>query len=313
MEIRQFLRESGVDLQKIRIFVKIKSKSAMNDSIVINDVSNSDLQIETYGEEVAIFTHENVVCEEYDNFVRAITNKNHNTPWEFLPETERDSNRQVALASRTKMQLLGFDFMSNSEKNVINANEEYLVKYFGGVAGGKTEADIKAQAIFAIIDHATDKARKSEYLQRDEKNLISDTPMNNLARLEHLRWDTFYLSDGWTKLPYGEVTSSKRKDERTKRHACITDLDELVKLQEKQAGITFDEMRELEKLKDKDEKSNEKFMKAKIALGKADTIWYDFSLMDEIARAKQRKSGAPVSPRISDAPYSIVKAGTGRE
>ncbi|MCL2218334.1 MAG: ATP-binding protein [Chitinispirillia bacterium] len=38
-----------------------------------------------------------------------------------------------------------------------------------------------------------------------ENGMICDTPRNNLARLEHLRWNTFYLVSGWAKMPLSKI------------------------------------------------------------------------------------------------------------
>jgi len=86
-----------------------------------------------------------------------------------------------------------------------------------------------------------------------------------LARLEHQRWNTFYFSNGWTKLEKTRVTASSRKDVKAKQHACLTTFEELELLRDIQAGFMV--------------KEGVSEVKAK---SDADTIRYDYFLMDKV-------------------------------
>jgi hypothetical protein len=99
--------------------------------------------------------------------------------------------------------------------------------------------------------------------------IIKDTPRNNLARLEHLRWNTFHLVHGWTKLPISKIKAGNggRQNRFTKQHACITTFEDLIQLRKIQAEKAVAENPGLS---------------LKEAESKADTIWYDFNLMDEL-------------------------------
>jgi hypothetical protein len=110
------------------------------------------------------------------------------------------------------------------------------------------------------------------YMETDnghEDGTISDTPRNNLARLEHLRWNTFYLIHGWTKYPKSKIGPGNkgRKDKYAKQHACITTYEELLNLRDLQASKVCE--------RDPDALIKE-------AKEKSDTIWYDYNLMDEL-------------------------------
>ena len=70
-----------------------------------------------------------------------------------------------------------------------------------------------------------------------EGDVIFDSARNNLARLEHQRWNAFHLANGWTKLPKAKVEGKKRQDEKAKQHACITSFEGLIELREKQAKL----------------------------------------------------------------------------
>jgi hypothetical protein len=115
---------------------------------------------------------------------------------------------------------------------------------------------------------------------------ISDTSRNNLARLEHLRWNTFHLVHGWTKMPKSAVSAgnSGRQNKLTKQHACITTFEELIKLRKLQAK----KMREF----------NPEISKEQ-AEAKSDTIWYDYNLMDELP-ARLKNSSKTITSVIEE-------------
>lgn len=280
-EVRQCLYGHGItNVKKIRIFVKICEESVFNNDLVINNPNNIPIKIECFGYNKDIFTVDNIVNESLDKFAKTVTNKNHETPWEFLIETERDINRHRAIIIRTKLNLLGFDLINGkgSEKD----SDDYKAVYYRNFKD-ENDAISKIIALSEEIAKNNNKGIESteeknerldlilDYIEteKDNKNLISDTPRNNLARFEHLRWNTFHLIHGWTKKPITTIgaDNSERKNKLTKQHACITTFEELVKLRELQAK---------EKCKKDPAIPYEK------ALAKSDTIWYDYNDMDEI-------------------------------
>jgi hypothetical protein len=306
-EIRQCLYEHGITQEKVKLFVKVCEESVFNKDSVINNENNIPIKIECYGLNTSVFRKDYIVNESLDEFAKAVTNKNHETLWEILTETQRDINRQAAMAIKVKLNLIGFDFADKEKTDGIITDEIYYKTYVGE-GNEKISKIIKLskevanhnnmiEAIFRNINNEKNKLAKqkledeikktkadlkniknerSDYIldyvkteNGQEDGTISDTPRNNMARLEHLRWNTFHLVHGWTKKQKNIISSdnSSRKDELTKKHACITTFEELITLRELQA----------EKIREKDPN-----ITIEKALAKADTIWYDYNLMDEL-------------------------------
>ncbi len=179
--------------------------------------------------------------------------------WNTITEFLRDSNRYAALSLRTKLNLLGFDLIKGKEVFDIDL---YKKEYGMDIAEAKRNEEKNTGKLVDFIDW-------EEVVVDSKKTLkIKDTARNNIAQLEHLRWNAFHLANGWTKMPKNEITKSVRKDEKRKMHACITGYDELIKLRNKQAG--FDEGTDLT-LDSEKEKALEK-----------DTIRYDYENMDRL-------------------------------
>jgi hypothetical protein len=278
-EIRQCLYEHGIEQDKIRIFVKVSEESVFNRDSVINNDKNIPIKIECFGLNNSIFTKDNIINESLDKFAKTVTNKNHETPWEFLTETQRDMNRQLAMAIKVKLNLIGFDLADKDEIKNIFDDDIYYNSYLSG-GNEKISEIIRLSKIIANCKNEIEcLAEKGErfgyildYVKTDNDmidGVISDTTRNNLARLEHSRWNTFHLIHGWTKKPINTIgaDNSGRKNILAKQHACITTFEELIALRELQA----------EKSKEKDPN-----IQMEKALAKADTIWFDYNLMDEL-------------------------------
>lgn len=260
-EIRQKLYSRRVDISKVSLFVKTRNRSAIADDYVINNPQSIPLRIECFGFDEEILSKAYIVDEKQDAFARAVTNKYHDTIWGFLSELQRMSNRQAAMAIRTKLALLGFD-LGPRGPGMEEAMEAYRQQY------GLNDPKVRA---------VLDSGDKLGYLIRDENGEILDTARNNLARLEHLRWDTFHLLNGWTKKPCGRIGAGNmdlpgtdntgRQNRLMKQHACITTFEGLVALRKIQARKAC----ELDKA-----------LSFADAEARADTIWYDFTLMDDL-------------------------------
>jgi hypothetical protein len=114
-------------------------------------------------------------------------------------------------------------------------------------------------------------------MERDANGII-DNARNNLARLEHQRWVALHLVSGWTKLPKEYVTENVRQNEKSKQHACITTVEGLYDLQRAQTDPIIDKAR-------KDNETDENIRKKENkALYGADTVCYDFDLMDRLLK-----------------------------
>jgi len=270
-EIRQILNEYGIPLKKVRLFAKVSKNTALNSDLVINNVRNINARIETFGAEENIYSKENVVGETIEEYAKKVSNIRGLT-WELLSETERDSNRQVAINLRTKLQLLGFDLAdAETNKAQVVGEDEYAQAY--------GSADEKIADIIKNKDKLKYLVRRS-YIDENFKgnpDPVLDTARNNLARLEHLRWDTFNLVAGWTKKPLDKIGAERvdrigtddtgRKNEFTKQHACITTFEGLIALRKLQAQ----KMCELSEYPSFEDAERE-----------ADTVAYDFTTMDAL-------------------------------
>ncbi|MDR0908715.1 MAG: hypothetical protein LBM77_03015 [Spirochaetaceae bacterium] len=244
LEIRQTICEFGIDFSKIKLFVKAHEDSPLTDRLVINNAKNVPLPIECFGKDKAVFTARNIVNKEYDDFVLAVSHKDHDDVWDFMPEFKRESNRQAAIAIRTKLNLLGLDLVpadsiSNEEKN--EAIALYNARY-----------------------------KASEQVYYSVEEMMEDTARKNLARFEHQRWNVFHLANGWTKKPIEGIgagnedipgtNNTGRQNRWAKQHACITTIPGLYELAEKQAIAGNTTSKEV------------------------DTVHYDFTVMDMLQK-----------------------------
>jgi hypothetical protein len=112
--------------------------------------------------------------------------------------------------------------------------------------------------------------------ERSKTMTIVDCARNNIARLEHQRWNTVHLLSGWTKFSKSDVIKKSkltkspkhsRQDEMAKQHACIT---------------TFEGLTELRKIQADEAMKNGYETQPSAALYSADTICFDFDLMDNM-------------------------------
>jgi hypothetical protein len=280
LELRQKLYERKLlkvkygesEYDRVKIFVKI-SKNILKYDEVLNDKSYIPNKIKTFGALKEILNESYIIDEKMDVIAKSIDNvyqettgtdtpqKEVLTNWDSLTEFKRESNRYAALSIRTKFNLLGFDFDEFKEANAVE--KDYNEKY--GIAISERQRSRKMNGEFV------------DFAECDENGEIKDNARNNLARLEHQRWNTLYLVNGWTKLEIKEAAANirriakdvvdyirrvdvniseherakkiaqkifnkSRQDEKSKQHACITSFEGLSLLREDQA----DALREVE-------------------------------------------------------------------
>jgi len=275
LELRQKLYErkllkgtvSKMEYDRVRIFVKIRT-DILTYYNVLNDKNDIDNEIVVFGALDEILNESYIINEKMDFIAKRIANNywktagmdmqrtNVVTKWDSLTEFKRESNRCAAMSIRTKLNLLGFELKECAHKmdNEI-VRKAYEAAY--GIAVSKRQRVEKATGKF--IDFA----------ERDAIGNIIDNARNNLARLEHQRWNTLHLVNGWTKYEIAEVTATIRQDEKSKQHACITTFEGLSNLRQRQTDYALTEA----------EKSGETVSHDKI-LSDADTLCYDFDVMD---------------------------------
>jgi len=275
LELRQKLYERKLlkgtvgerKYDRVRIFVKIRN-NILTYCNVLNDKNDIDNKIITFGALDENINERYIVDEKMDFIAKRIANNywkvagmtmqktNVVTKWDSLTEFKRESNRCAALSIRTKLNLLGFELKEcTNETDNKAVMEVYDKKY--GIAVSKRQRAEKLTGKFV------------DFAERDANGNIIDNARNNLARLEHQRWNTLHMVNGWTKLEIAEVTANTRQNEKSKQHACITTLEGLSNLRERQANDALARA----------QKSDEQLSRDK-CLSDADTLCYDFDLMD---------------------------------
>ncbi|WP_083820347.1 hypothetical protein [Leadbettera azotonutricia] len=226
MEFRQQCNRENVK-KGINIFVHAKRSSPIVNEKVLN--ADAEIKIKPFGFENAILTLDHIENRNMDILAKHIAvsyasasikgqpeemEELINQTWCQIGSFERESNLSAALSIRIKLNMIGFDLVDNSTKTE-DAKEEFKEVY-------KFE---EAQKLL--------EAKEIEHYKNGK---IANTIRNNLARLEHQRWNTFHLVKGWTPMQKKMVSVDLRKNKATKEHACITTfegLDELAKLQAK--------------------------------------------------------------------------------
>jgi hypothetical protein len=273
LELRQKLYErrllkgktDGNEYERVRIFVKIVKESVLTDHNLLNDKNDIDSEIVVFGALDEILNEDHIIHEKLDSIAKRIANDywknagcdgqktNIVTKWDTLTEFKRDSNRYAAMSIRAKLNLLGFELMEGTKGTDRGIVEAYKVAY--DIAVSEKQRVEKESGKFV------------DFAERDDSGNILDNARNNLARLEHQRWNTLHLASGWTKLTKDEVTADTRQDEKARQHACITTFEGLSELRQKQADAAIAENKQ---------PSVDK------ALSDADTVCYDFDLMDRL-------------------------------
>ncbi|MCL2483805.1 MAG: NAD-binding protein [Firmicutes bacterium] len=263
---------------RVRIFVRIKQHTVFSDEELLGGFP--ECKIETFGTDKEIINEEYIIGEKLDIIAKRIANnyaENSSacvasvTQWDVLPELERDSNRYAAMSIGTKLNLLGFDFIKSDKPQDQAIIEEFSNAYNIKLANKQQETVNKQWSTGDFKDGYVD------FLER-VGGKIADTARNNLARLEHQRWNSFYFSNGWTKFEKSKVTGKERKNVKAKQHACLTTFEELEALQKMQTEILVNEgMTEVR------------------AKSETDVIRYDFFLMDKLIS------------NVRDSGYVIIK------
>lgn len=273
--VRNLLKTNCEKYDRVKIFVKAYSNSVFTSADMLNEHKDISCEISVFGDIAAIMNEEYIINEGIDKLAQSIANQyersetNPITTWDSYTEFKRESNRYVAMALRTKLNLLGFDLVKGDKKTSAVTKDLYN-KTYGMEHVEKLRKGLKKEVFVDFVEK--------------EGDVILDSARNNLARLEHQRWNAFHLANGWTKLPKAKVEGKKRQDEKAKQHACITSFEGLIELREKQAKL-------LVKASSLDKQITEEE-----ALMEADTIRYDYDIMDNLMEKHIDNSSYYVEP-----------------
>jgi len=301
LELRQKLYEAdllfgeddGMKYQRVKIFVKVDENTILADEKILNDEANViNCKINIFGENEEILTEEYIIHEELDILAKNIANRYEGNveistaanEWNTCTQLQRESCRYAAMGIRVKLNLLGLDLEKN-DKPDSNYSGTFRTRY-----GTNAAFDLRAERkrLERVIKHARDGETNGESIPDEILTLkpnndvialaeydsedFADTQRNNLAKLEHQRWNAFYLANDWTKLPKEKigVGRSGRQDGAAKQHACITTFHGLTELREIQKNA---EKMDIEK------KNKKQYIEAESLLT-SDTIRHDFNTMD---------------------------------
>ncbi len=249
LKLASLLRELG--LPNYEIFIKTKSGvpealNIINDSniksmISLGDIFNHDTLI---NDRVLMIAR--LVNTEYGNLKKGVNVER----WYRLPCIKQLSNVYSALNLRLKLNLLGYDFE---------------------ICPCKVENNDLLNELKEKVAHS--EARYEDFLIEKGKAL---TAVKMIAYQEHLRWNAFYVVNGYVPLKKGMIRAENndgkwflcKDDNLSKQHACVTSnkgLDEYHRLCAEMLtdknGLTYEEN-----------------------LWECNTYRYDYMLMDEAVK-----------------------------
>ena len=300
LELRQKLYEADLltgmngdsEYQRVRIFVKVGANSILADEKLLNfNADEMKCRIIPCGANEEVLTDEYIINEKLDILAKNIANRYEGNidiikavnEWNTCTQHKRESNRYAAMAIRVKLNLLGLDLTDKKPDSdytgIFHSRYNTDTAFNLRVERKKLEKEIESAREDekngkAVPNNILSLKLKDEviYLAERKNKDFSDTPRNNLAKLEHQRWNAFHLTNDWTKLLKEKIGfgSTGRQNGIAKQHACITTFHGLIDLMLIQKNA---EKTEIKKNKEK------QYIEAESLL-KADTIRHDFMTMD---------------------------------
>lgn len=203
IKIESILKEHNFENYEIYIHVRNQFPSAIRllDNPKINVIGNIS----------SIFNHDVIVNERLLELAKLVNRKYDqkrlaDSSWYSLSPIKQASNIYSSLNIRLKLNLLGYDYI---KENHIVDNEEIIDEISKKVKFEKKSYD----------DYLFYKNNKIE-------------PVHSIAYQEHLRWNAFYISNGYVPLkikdikllnPNGNYGPEFYKDDNSlKLHACLT-------------------------------------------------------------------------------------------
>jgi len=290
-----FSKNGDIKYQCVKIFIKINKKTIFADNKILNcDAGKNICEINVFGADEEVLTEEYIIDEKLDILAKNIANRYEGnvetaiaaSEWNTCTQLKRESNRYAAMAIRVKLNLLGLDLVERDESPKFDCSSLFNKRYETDTAfdfrvkrkklekaifNARKEEKENRVAIPKVVLELKIEDEIIDLAKRDNED-FADTSRNNLAKLEHLRWNAFHLANDWTKFPIEKIGVGRdgRQDEIAKQHACITTFHGLAVLRDIQKNV---EKVEIEENKEK------RYIEAESLLN-ADTIRHDFSTMD---------------------------------
>ena len=203
IKVSALLKEQGYE--NYELYVKVKGKFPSAIKLL------EDKRVNVIGDIDSIFNHDVIVNERLYELAKLVNKKYHSkrlkdSPWYTLSTIKQASNVYSSLNIRLKLNLLGYDYI-REDKVVDNS---IMLK------------EIESKVEFT-------KKSYEDYLFYKTNNF---KPVHSLAYQEHLRWNAFYIANGYVPLekdkikcldPNGEYGPSFYKDDGVLNlHACLT-------------------------------------------------------------------------------------------
>ena len=278
-------------LNNCRVFVRIKDKTTYECSKVFFD---SDICMPFGEESSSVFDYDKILMEDYTkmsilrNFVYDITHDmKHETitqedfeasriKWYTKRGTvERESNVYVSLSIKGKLSLLGLEVKKGNVSDNDALTEE---EFFNIYAAGDMPDFIK--------DDNGDNVAVKYPLE------FKPSLRQNLAILEHYRWNAFMITQGFIPATIEQIESeigengklTNGKNYRLRRHGNLTTFDGLYKYRDLVSNVEIENIKKaILKAKETGEESGNKTITEKDIQAikeRTDVIKYDYQILD---------------------------------
>lgn len=191
------------DYDNYHLFTRVTSSSLIYD--------HQNTKVTYYGEHNKVLTHDVIINEKLINCAKRINStynlvksKKRSKEWERLDFVEMYNNIYAMLSVRTKLNLLGYDYVDNTSAVNKVSKEEFLNHYFEGNIPNINEKN----------------------MYDAPKDYFEITRRNALIYQEHLRWSAFFLLNGYSPMPISKIkvlgeNKIYRKDYERKLHASL--------------------------------------------------------------------------------------------
>lgn len=192
---------------------------------------NNSGNIYMFGDYNEIFTERIIIHEGMDVMAKFVDKQYGGRNWNALTVHAKNSNRAAAAFMGAFLSLMGLELKSEKELSAADMN-------------------LSMEAFKSML--------KDEIV------------LENLARTEHMRWNAFHFTNGWTTKPLEELTDRySRIDQHNRTHACLVSWEQLETVRHRITGY-------LQKL---DEEDLQRMGKSRADMGK-EIERCDFQSMD---------------------------------
>ncbi len=237
------------EVENYHIYVKVDSYQEEYDDFF-------DEKVTLFGDKQGVFNHEIIVDESLMAKAKSVNasyeeKKKQTMKWKSLSAIKKTSNVYSGLNLRLKLNLLGYDLQD----------------------GAVYDAKIKEEVVNKLKEGSPVGKKYEEYLFWNKKDFCA---ANALAYQEKLRWNAFYIVNGYAPMKKSDVKYEDgalvKEDDKKKLHACLTTVEGLDEYHKKVAETISEK---------------EKIPYA-TALEKANTYVYDYSVIDVVESLNEK-------------------------